>query len=168
MFDGKPSPGFAVSGLGVTHRSMKGAESGGPEGQELSGAAHSQVGDGESLTHMYVRMHARMSYLILLMVRRKSKRTRGSYSSHNSDMLSGCRKQPRRNAFGKPGCACLPSRQKAHHPHRSKRFLTTAPGSRTEKSQKGSVGKTYHHCAVGTRSLDFCCLLTWHCNELHF
>lgn len=44
VFDGKPSPGFAVSGLGVTHRSMKGAESGGPGGQELSGAAHSPSG----------------------------------------------------------------------------------------------------------------------------
>lgn len=43
VFDGKPSPGFAFSELGVTHRSMKGAESGRPGEQEFSGTAHSQV-----------------------------------------------------------------------------------------------------------------------------
>lgn len=72
---------------------------------------------------------------------RKAKHTK-QLLLHNSGTPNGCRKEGRRNPTGKPGCACLPSKQaKAHRLLRSKRFLTTAQGSRKGKNENESAGE---------------------------
>lgn len=57
---------------------------------------------------------------------------------------------------------CLLAQQaKAHHPHRSKRFLTTALGEQKRKSQNDSVGKpTYTHYAAEKSNLQSWSLAT--------
>lgn len=54
-------------------------------------------------------------------------------------MLHGCRKQDRRNAFGKPGCVCLLSRQKPTTHSDLSGSLLQPRGA--EKSQNESVVK---------------------------
>ena len=107
-------------------------------GLGFSGAAAS-----ESLRRTRAYRHAHTPQLIRQSVRKERQRTRNSCSyTIQGHLMDAERKAGEIQLENQAVPACLPSKQaKAHRLLRSKRFLTTAQGSRKGKNENESAGE---------------------------